>query len=84
VHIRIPSIAPSSTAATGTLTIQDDASLVTYTSSECTFSTQGGSLGVGAGRIWASVRCEDVMDPASPGAVCQVNEGYFVFENCTQ
>jgi len=84
VHIRIPSIAPSSTAAAGTLTMQDDASLVTYTSSKCTFSTQGGSLGIDAGRIWASVQCEDLIDPATPGAACQLSSGFFLFENCAK
>jgi hypothetical protein len=82
VHIRIPSIAPSSTAE-GELTIQDEASLVPYASSKCTFSTQGGSLGVFAGAVWASVRCDDLIDPSMVGAACLLNSGYFVFENCT-
>jgi hypothetical protein len=84
VHIRIPSIATGDSSAPGSVSFQDDASLVTYSSSQCVFSIQGGSLAVTAGRIWASVRCENLADPTQPDAACQMDNGYFVFENCAQ
>jgi hypothetical protein len=84
VHIRIPSIGNGDLSATGTITVQDHASLVTYTSDECVFSTQGGSLGVTAGRIWGSVHCENLMDPSSPGAACLLDTGFFLFEDCSR
>jgi hypothetical protein len=83
VHIRISSIGDGDSSAMGTLSLQDAASSVTYSSDQCTFSTQGGALGVADGRIWAAVKCENLADLASPGSVCQVDAGVFVFENCT-
>jgi hypothetical protein len=88
VHLRIPSISEGSNSATGTITVQDDASLNPYTSEQCVFSVQpdstSPSLGVAAGKIWAKVRCEQLGDPSSPGSACLVDTGYFVLENCSQ
>jgi hypothetical protein len=84
VHIRIPSIVTGDSSAPGSVSFQDDASLVTYSSSQCVFSIQGGSLAVTPGRIWASVRCENLANPTQPDAACQMDVGYFVFENCSQ
>jgi hypothetical protein len=82
VHIRIPTIGPSDGSATGTMSIQDDASLVTYESTQCSFSVQGGQMGVDVGKIWASSQCEYLSDLKTPGSNCQVDTGFFVFENC--
>jgi hypothetical protein len=84
VHIRIPSIGPNESNAAGALSVQDDATLTAYTTMQCTFSTEGGSLGVKSGGIWGAVRCEDLLDPALPGSACQVDVGFFLFENCAQ
>jgi hypothetical protein len=84
VHIRIPKIAPGESDAAGQLTLQDDASINAYQSSECTYSVSGDSLGVAAGSIWAKVICENLAYPPSPGSVCLVDTGYFLLENCGQ
>jgi hypothetical protein len=84
VHLRIPSIAAGDNNARGTLSIQDDASLNPYMSEECFYSVQGNSLGIDAGMIWGSVRCEGLGDTSSPGSACQVDTGFFVLENCAQ
>jgi hypothetical protein len=84
VHLRIPSIGSGDSNATGTLSLLDDASVNTYSTEQCTYSVQGGSMGVEGGRIWGSIHCENLADPESPGANCQVDTGFFVFENCGQ
>ena len=84
VHIRIPQVGSGDSAAKGTLTIQDHASLEPYTSTECAYSVQGGALGVDPGKIWGSVKCENLSLDKSPGSACLVDVGYFVFENCAQ
>lgn len=84
VHLNIPSISASDNNARGNIAIQDDASLNTYTSEECFYSVQGNSLGIDAGMIWASVRCEALRDERAPGSGCQVDTGFFVLENCAQ
>jgi hypothetical protein len=84
VHIRIPTIGPGDTSAQGVLSFQDSASLVVYQSTQCVFSVQGDERGIDAGKIWGSVSCELLADEKSPGAVCQLDTGYFVFENCAQ
>jgi hypothetical protein len=84
IHIRIPSIASGDTSASGTLTIQDEASLNPYESKECSYSVSGGSLGITAGSIWGQVHCENLKDATSIGASCKVPDGYFLLENCAQ
>jgi hypothetical protein len=84
VNIRIPSIGNGDANAPGTLTILDHASRTNYEASDCMYSTQGGQMGVDSGKIWARVHCEMLSDLRSPGAVCLVDDGYFVFENCAQ
>jgi len=84
VHIRIGKIAEGESDAAGTLTLQDDASINPYQSTECLYSVTGGSLGVTAGSIWAQVRCENLAYPQSPGSACLVDTGFFLLENCAQ
>ena len=84
INIRIPQIGSGDANATGTVSLQDHASLVTYQSTQCSFSVSGGELGVDAGKIWARVHCENLLDMKSPDSVCLVDDGYFVFENCAK
>jgi hypothetical protein len=84
VHIRIPKISAGETGASGTIAIQDDASLNPYQSTECMYSVSGGALGIAAGSVWAQVQCENLKDPSSPGASCLVDTGFFLLENCAQ
>jgi hypothetical protein len=70
--------------APGSLSIQDYFGLVPYTSNACTFSTVGGSLRVEAGRIWASVQCEDPRAPTEAESACMIEGGVFLFENCAR
>jgi hypothetical protein len=82
VHMRIPQIGSGDTSAAGTMTVQDYASLTRYESTQCSYSVQGDNRGIDAGKIWASVSCEYLSDLSSPGANCNVDTGFFVFENC--
>ena len=84
VHIGIGSIGEGDSNARGTLTIQNDATLNTYSSEDCSYSVQGGSLEVAPGRIWAKVTCQGLTDPGAPDSACQVDTGFFIFENCAQ
>ncbi|HMJ53390.1 MAG TPA: hypothetical protein VK540_14990 [Polyangiaceae bacterium] len=84
IRFTIPQIGQGDTDAPGVISLQDHASLVRYETTQCQFSTEGGSREVAAGKIWASVRCEMLADIKSPGANCQVDTGFLVFENCAQ
>jgi len=83
-------IAPDQSDAIGTLSVQDDPSVTTYTSRDCAFSVHpaaaGDQLGIAPGRIWASVKCPTLRDEQSSNTsdVCQIESGYFVLETCTQ
>jgi hypothetical protein len=79
--------------AQGTLYITDQQSKVTFSSDTaiippkpgCTFSAHGGEseLGVGPGRLWASVQCPHVNDNRNRAAQeCQISSGIIVLENC--
>jgi hypothetical protein len=84
VTIRIPSIASGATSAAGRIAFQDDTTAgQVYSSDECVFSVEGGSLGVATGRVWGSVVCENITS-ATPEAACRVGKGYFRFENCAE
>jgi hypothetical protein len=83
VHIGIGQIGSSGTAS-GTLTVMDHASLTQYLSEDCTYTVQGGALGVEPGKIWGSVSCQGLGDASSPGTACEVDTGFFVFENCAR
>jgi len=85
IHIRIPKISDGDSGAVGSLTIQDEASLNPYVSTnECSYSVTGGNLGITAGSIWGQVHCENLKDTNSPGSSCKVPDGYFLLENCAQ
>jgi hypothetical protein len=79
--------------AQGTLYITDQQSEFTFSSDTaivppkpgCTFSaTAGGSqLGVGPGRLWASVQCPHINDNRNRAAQeCQIASGFIVLQNC--
>jgi hypothetical protein len=84
--------------ATGNVTIIDDKTGTTYQPSDeqghagstCQFSvhppTTNASLGIAAGRMWASVTCPRFRDPlfTDQGMVCAISPGYVVLENCSQ
>jgi hypothetical protein len=84
VHIRIPEIREGDTNAKGSLTIQDDTSINQYSTELCSYSVQGSSFGVEAGKIWGSVTCDGLMDASVLEAACHVDTGFFVFENCAK
>jgi hypothetical protein len=84
IHIRINKISDGESDAAGSLSVQDEASLNPYLSSDCRYSATGGNLGVEPGSIWGSVHCENLKDASSPGASCKVPEGFFLLENCAQ
>jgi hypothetical protein len=69
----------------GTLDVQDDVTQNAYrapATEPCRFSVEGASFGVAPGKIWGSVTCPAIVDPASAaGDSCKAT-GYFIFENC--
>jgi hypothetical protein len=80
-------IAEGQSDAAGTLSVIDDTTQYAYASpfaTPCIFSVVGSSLGIGPGKIWGSVTCATLIDPASAsGDQCKAT-GYFIFENCAQ
>ena len=82
--ISIPAISADQPDGIGVLKIQDEATNGEFTDEICVFSTLGGSLGVAAGRIWATVKCEYLAPRSTPGQACRVNTGVILLENCTQ
>jgi hypothetical protein len=85
VNIRIPSIGEGDSSASGTLSIQDDTTAGNqYFTDLCTFSVAGGAMGIQEGGIWGSITCEGLSEPKTPDSACQVDQGYFVFENCAK
>lgn len=79
--------------AQGTLYITDEKSQDTFSSDTaivppkpgCTYSAHsvGGQLGVGPGRLWASVQCPHINDNRNRAAQeCQISAGFIVLENC--
>jgi hypothetical protein len=83
-QIAITAISADQPDALGSVTITDDASLKEYTDDGCRFSTQGGSLGVEAGRIWAKVQCDYLEPRGSTDQACRLDTGVFLLENCSQ
>jgi len=79
----ITAISPDQNDGIGSLTIQDSATLEEFTDQGCLFSTRGGALGVDAGRLWATVKCEYLEPRLSPGKACRVDTGTVILENCT-
>ena len=83
-QIAITAISADQPDALGSVTIQDEASLEEFTDDGCRFSTQGGALGVDAGRIWAKVQCDYLEPRARPDQACRLDAGVFLLENCSQ
>ena len=88
LHFDANAIAPSGPAAEGNVAVMNDTTSGNFTGERCLFSVtpQGAtnSLGIDVGKIWASVTCEMLADPTSPGDGCQLDAGILVFENCTR
>lgn len=80
-------IAQAQSDAPGSLGIMDDTTQNAYlspTTIPCMFSVVGASLGIGPGKIWASVTCPSLVDRSSAaGDQCKAT-GYFIFENCAR
>jgi len=88
LHFDANAITPSGPAAEGNVAVMNDTTSGNFTGERCWFSVtpQGAanSLAIDVGKIWASVTCEMLVDPTSPGDGCQLEAGFLVFENCTQ
>ena len=88
LHFDASAIAPSGPAAEGNVAVMNDTTSGNFTGEKCFFSVtpQGAATGldIDVGKIWASVTCEMLADPTSPGDGCQLDVGFLVFENCTQ
>jgi hypothetical protein len=80
----ITAISADQPDAIGQVVIQDAASLKEYSDDGCRFSTQGGALGVEAGRIWAKVQCDYLEPRTSSDEACRLDSGVFLLENCSQ
>lgn len=85
VSINIPSIGEGDDSAPGRFTFQDDTTAGNqYHSEDCTYSVNGGAMGVKAGGIWGQIRCDGVKEDKTPDSSCLIERGFFVFENCNQ
>ena len=88
LHFDANAIAPGGPPAEGNVAVMTDTTLANFTGERCLFSVtpQGAatSLAVDQGKIWASVTCEMLADPTSPGDGCRLDAGFLVFENCTR
>jgi len=79
-----------SQASMGTLTLLDYATTSTYLSDACIISITPVQptdlLGAAPGRMWAQVNCPMFSDPMNSDvrAVCQIETGFIVLENCAQ
>jgi hypothetical protein len=87
ITIESLTIGEGQSGVTGIVSVLDDRTQNPFqspASSPCTFSVSGGGLGVGPGKIWASVTCPGLLDRGSAnGDMCKAT-GYFIFENCSQ
>jgi hypothetical protein len=85
VNISIPSIGEGDSSARGRFTFQDDTTAGNqYYSDDCTYSVEGGAMGVKPGGIWGKISCEGVKEDKTPDSACVIQNGFFVFENCNQ
>ena len=83
-------VAPGQAGAVGELTLQDDKTGpgAIYQSSACIYSVHPvqatDHLEVAPGKMWAQVTCPMFRDMSSSdaGAVCQIESGFIVLENC--
>lgn len=56
-------------------------SYLNATGSPCEFYVIPPAQGVAAGRVWLSFKCPVVE---AEGSVCQISQGYAIFENCSE
>jgi hypothetical protein len=88
LHFEAPSIAPNGPVADGVITVMDDTTMANYIAERCLFTVtpleSAPELAVDSGKIWASVTCGLLADPASPNQACRIDAGFIVFENCAQ
>jgi hypothetical protein len=82
--LSIPAISADQADGLGSIAIQDNEFPSEFSDTGCVFSTQGGTLGVEAGRLWAKVKCDYLMGRSSIGQACRIDTGFVLLENCTQ
>jgi hypothetical protein len=82
VHLRAVAGSNSSAAAAELSVTNALTGSAVFTDDQCSLSVEGEALGVAAGRIWGSISCDRLIDPATPGISCIVDAGFFIFENC--
>ncbi|HMJ56312.1 MAG TPA: hypothetical protein VK540_29795 [Polyangiaceae bacterium] len=87
LHFEASAIGPGGPAK-GTVAVMTDTTGANFADEQCSFSvtSQGSasSLDIGAGKIWASVVCQQLTHPTEPNDLCRVDAGFLVFENCAQ
>jgi hypothetical protein len=88
LHFDASAITTGGAAAKGTVTAMTDTTGGNFADDQCSYSVgaQGSSssLDIAAGKIWASVTCEQLAHPADPDDVCRIDAGFLVFENCLE
>jgi hypothetical protein len=84
-------IAPDQGNAMGSVTIQDADTANSFVSTDCVFNVHAqragiDQLAIAPGRVWAAVKCPTLreLNASDPNAVCQVESGFAVLENCLQ
>jgi hypothetical protein len=75
--------------AKGNVLLFDDRTQVQYRSSDCTYSVKPGDgasqLAIHPGRAWGQISCNNLTDPSNASTPsCDVDQAFFVIENCQQ
>lgn len=77
----LASSATSDNPAKGSIAFASPTTVATYASNECDFYfVPGSGEGIGPGKVWVAFSCPDI---SSEGSVCQIKQGYAIFENCS-
>jgi hypothetical protein len=86
LHFEASALQPSGPPAQGVVTAMNERTGGNFEADACSFSvaSPSASLDINAGRIWASVICDLLADPTSPGEGCRLDVGFLVFENCAE
>jgi hypothetical protein len=90
IDINVKNLTPSATdqaPVAGSVTFVSDKTVVPFASANpdkpCQFYFADPKEGVSGGQVWLAFRCPD-LSVSSPQSVCQISQGYAIFENCTK
>ncbi len=77
----ISSSATETNPAKGSIAFASPTTVATYASNDCSFYfIPDSGEGIGPGKVWVAFSCDAI---SSEGSVCQIKQGYAIFENCS-